>query len=177
MSLSHRRDSSLDIPDEAHNAVNTEEIDSDRELQNVKAHIQAFCGRFRNSIEDIPLGSKGTLPSVPGLFWESDPHCGLMSDIEQLHDVELLSWMTVRFNMESVAQMNQIHLIPSKLLLDLLSVIEQQLVYSMELKLIHPPVVPLQSVWFPHFCTLSLYVAFGEWTEFIRFKTNQFWCR
>ena len=60
--------------------------------------------------------------------------------------MELLSWMTVRFSMESVAKMNQIHLIPSKVLLDLLSVIEEQLVCSMELDLIHPPIAPLHVV-------------------------------
>ena len=59
MSLSHRRDSSLDPDDDPMDCTKTEEIDSDRELQNVKAHIQAFCARFRGSIEDIPLGSKG----------------------------------------------------------------------------------------------------------------------
>eukprot|EP01084_Bolivina_argentea_P109649 195989_1 len=94
---------------------------SSNAIPNVEAHLNAFCGRFRDCMEDIPLGH---------------------INIEKASECDQMSWMTVRSNIESLAQCHQIQSVQVNTLSQLLCLIDKQLCCVMESDLIHPPNLP-----------------------------------
>ena len=69
-----------------------------------------------------------------------------MTDIENAGEYESMSWMTVRENIEKLAKCHQISSLKTNVVQDLESIIDKQLYYSMEQKLITPPHGPFSEV-------------------------------